>query len=148
MAQEHFRACSDIAITDSPATRAGNVCSDQFGFYANPADAQCQSFIRCNHGTPHVIQCAGGLVYNPNTSQCTWPSQYQCPGNGGGSTTAAPSPPATTSGAPSPVTTAPPPPASTTTGTPPSPPPGPLSKRVVCYYPNWSFYRKGIISFE
>ena len=175
MAQEHFRACSDIAITGSagnlptlapspattsgapsppvttsgaPATTAGNVCSDPWGFYANPADSKCQSYVQCANGKPHVISCGAGTVYNPNTIQCVWPSQYQCPGNGGGSTTVAPSPPpATTSGAPPPVTTAPSPPVSTT-ATPPSPQPAPLSKRVVCYYPNWSHYRKGMVYFE
>ena len=143
-------ATTSVAPPPPPVTTAGNICSDPFGFYANPADSQCQSFIQCAHGTPHVIPCGAGLVYNPNTIQCTWPSEYQCPGSGGNpTTTAAPPPPATTSGAPppSPVTTAPSPPVSTTTGvTPPPPPPGPLSKRVVCYYPNWSYYRQGTIT--
>ena len=93
-----------------PATPTRNICSNPFGYYANPADSQCQSFIRCAHGTPYVISCPAGTVYNPDAIQCGWASEYQCPGTGGNPTTTAAdpyTPPATTSGGPPPVTTAP-----------------------------------------
>lgn len=68
----------------APAPPAGNICSDPFGYYANPQDSECQSYVQCAHGTPHVIPCPAGTVYNPNTIQCVWAWEYQCPGNGGG----------------------------------------------------------------
>ena len=68
----------------APSPPAGNICSDPFGYYANPQDSECQSYVQCAHGTPHVIPCPAGTVYNPNTIQCVWAWEYQCPGNGGG----------------------------------------------------------------
>ena len=109
------------------------------------------SFIQCAHGTPYVIPCPSGLVYDPSKIQCVWPADYTCPGSGG--TTAAPPPQGTTTAAPPhpPATTAPPPPGTTTAAPPPPttitaatpPPPSGTKKRVVCYYPNWSYYRTG-----
>ena len=107
------------------------------------------SFIQCAHGTPYVIPCPSGLVYDPSKIQCVWPADYTCPGSGG--TTAAPPPATTATQPPPPATTAPPPPGTTTAAPPPPttitaatpPPPSGTKKRVVCYYPNWSYYRTG-----
>ena len=61
-----------------------NICVDQWGFYPNPDDPNCHSFIQCQWGNPYVVDCPSGLVYNPNYKYCDWPYNYECPGNTGG----------------------------------------------------------------
>ena len=61
-----------------------NICVDQWGFYPNPDDPNCHSFIQCQWGNPYVVDCPSGLVYNPNYKYCDWPYNYECPSNTGG----------------------------------------------------------------
>ena len=61
-----------------------NICVDQWGFYPNPDDPNCHSFIQCQWGNPYVVNCPTGLVYNPNYKYCDWPYNYEGPGNTGG----------------------------------------------------------------
>ena len=47
-------------------TTVGAVCSNPNGFYANPSDSECKTFIQCAWGTPYVKNCPGGTVFDPN----------------------------------------------------------------------------------
>ena len=43
-----------------------NPCINPLGYYANSEDLLCKSFIQCSWGTPYVIQCPNGLVFDPS----------------------------------------------------------------------------------
>ena len=105
-------------------TRIGyNPCIRQReGLFANKEDTTCKSYIQCSQGEPFMITCPddpnqkSDLIFDPVKKYCVWDYQYQCPYQPSGRTT---------------------------TTTPASPPPTKTKKRVVCYYPNWPYYRKG-----
>ncbi|XP_076441133.1 acidic mammalian chitinase-like [Babylonia areolata] len=53
----------------------------QNGYY--PSQESCQLFFVCVDGESFFMECDKALVFNPTTSQCDWPSNYQCPLNAG-----------------------------------------------------------------
>ena len=53
-------------VTTSTTSTSGAVCSNPNGFYANPSDSECKTFIQCAWGTPYVKNCPEGTVFDPN----------------------------------------------------------------------------------
>jgi len=121
----------------------------------------CSSYQACLWGRREVFSCAPGLHFNKETRICDWPSRANCTDDDGEkeittqmseATTKAPARPPISPTKPvteqTPVT-------STTTGRPASTLPpaivdpdkvSPLSGyyKVVCYFTNWAWYRRGI----
>lgn len=49
-------------------------CEYQFGIY--PDSGECStSYIKCEYGVPHQLDCDAGLVYDERIHGCNWPDQ-------------------------------------------------------------------------
>ena len=53
-------------------------CEENFGVYANPVDSSCTTFIQCSWSEPYVRDCNPGLLFNPETKLCDFPSNVNC----------------------------------------------------------------------
>ena len=96
-------------------------------------DTTCGSFIQCSKGTPFVINCPRrSQVYDPDRKICVRSFEYECPREGSGKTTKRATTVRTS-------TTTARPPSTTTTANKGQP----SKQKIVCYYPNWAYYRKG-----
>lgn len=51
-------------------------CPSQFGLHKHPTD--CTRFYYCVHGTPYIMNCPSGLLFNDKISVCDWPSNVVC----------------------------------------------------------------------
>nr|XP_034195423.1 peritrophin-1-like [Osmia lignaria] len=43
-----------------------------------PNPDNCQTFYLCNDGIPYLMQCPGGLDFNPKERVCDLPEQANC----------------------------------------------------------------------
>ncbi|XP_059612054.1 probable chitinase 10 [Phlebotomus argentipes] len=53
----------------------GDVCAD--GSYA-PYPGDCTQYLRCIHNRYDIMQCADGLHWNDNLKNCDWPKRSGC----------------------------------------------------------------------
>jgi len=111
-------------------------CPSANGIFADPSDKTCHRYYICANGNPTEYNCAPGTVFDPNLQICNFESNYQCGDGTTVSPTTGPTGP-TTEGTTAPITTEGP----TTPTTSPSDTCG--DKKIVCYYPNWAYYRRG-----
>lgn len=74
----------DICEFDTSVPRiskidCNNLCASKpDGFYVNPCDADCRSFVTCSSANAQIQECQSGLIYNPNNGACDWPSSHIC----------------------------------------------------------------------
>lgn len=67
-----------VTCATDAASLMRNACKQNFGVFPNPADPTCSTFIQCSWGEPYVRNCNPGLVYNPVTGYCDWPANVDC----------------------------------------------------------------------
>jgi len=114
-------------------------CPDANGIFADPSDNTCKRYYICANWKPTEYNCGPGTVFDPNLQICNYESNYQC--GDGPVTTVSP-----TTGPTKPTTewTTDDTPITTEAPTPTTSPPDVCGdKKVVCYYPNWAYYRRG-----
>ncbi len=103
-----------------------------------PDPSDCAKFYQCNNGAGVEKSCPSGLNFNPKCSCCDWPANVDCGQQQAPAPVPAPSPSPVP--APSPAATSAPAQSPAQNGGGSS---GGCGKRVVCYYPNWAYYRTG-----
>merc|ERR1719193_339539 len=116
-------------------------CPGANGIFADPSDKTCKTYYICANWNPTEYNCGPGTVFDPNLNICNFESNYQC---GDGTTESPTSGP--TDGPTEPTTdwTTDDTPVTTEPTTPTTAPPDVCgNKKVVCYYPNWAYYRRG-----
>lgn len=114
-------------------------CPDPNGIFADPNDNTCKTYYICANGMPVEYKCGPGTVFDPNVSICNYESNYHCGDGTTAHTTDGPTPTRPTTEHTTentPITTEKPIPTTS-----PSETCG--DKKVVCYYPNWAYYRRG-----
>jgi len=115
-------------------------CPSPNGIFADATDNTCKRYYICANGGPFEYNCGPGTVFDPNLLVCNYESNYHC---GDGTTehqTSPQTPTRPTTVWPTdntPITTQP----TISPTTSPSDTCG--DKKVVCYYPNWAYYRPG-----
>ena len=62
-----------------PSYEAAKSCQTPNGFFGNPKDSTCNTFIQCSFGVPYLLTCPSQLVFDPNRKVCVWPYEYVCP---------------------------------------------------------------------
>ncbi|KAH8251500.1 hypothetical protein KR038_006505, partial [Drosophila bunnanda] len=107
----------------------------------------CSKYLFCLWNRLQAADCPPGLHYNTAIGNCDWPAAAKCnqdsAGSMGGDVNTKPMPPALAK--PAPTTQKP-----TTTQRPTYPTDKPVLKpldgyyKVVCYFTNWAWYRKGL----
>ncbi|KAH8411162.1 hypothetical protein KR222_009263, partial [Zaprionus bogoriensis] len=64
-------------------TAASNVCANERDgtFLADSNSINCQGYLLCKGRREIKANCPNDLVFNPQTSSCVYPTQYNCPDN-------------------------------------------------------------------
>ncbi|XP_055913128.1 protein obstructor-E [Eupeodes corollae] len=64
--------CGNRHYDPTPISTPG--CEYQFGIY--PISPECStSYIKCEYGEPHQLECDAGLAYDDRIHGCNWPDQ-------------------------------------------------------------------------
>jgi hypothetical protein len=88
-------------------------------------DPSCTTFIQCSWSEPYVRDCNPGLLFNPNSKICDFPANVECDVR---------IEDIKEEMKVMSVNLMPPPQKSSE---------GDFKPKLVCFYPNWSFWRKG-----
>ena len=67
-----------VSCSTKAASTMKNACKDNFGVYQNPVDPTCSTFIQCSWSEPYVRDCNPGLLFNPKSTICDFPSNVDC----------------------------------------------------------------------
>ena len=100
-----------------------DACEQNFGVFPNPVDPTCSTFVQCSWSEPYVRDCNPGYLFNAKTKKCDFPNNVECEIK----------PPRLNEKDPKSLVLNP--------GPKPKPKPQP---KIVCYYPNYSYWRKGL----
>ena len=102
-----------------------DACKGNFGVFPNPVDPTCSTFVQCSWSEPYVRDCNPGYLFNAKTKKCDFPNNVECEIN----------PPRLTEKDQKALVLN----------------PGPVDglkrmsqPKIVCYYPNYSYWRKGL----
>ncbi|XP_076647838.1 putative chitinase 10 [Halictus rubicundus] len=105
----------------------------------------CESYRACLWGRHETFHCAPGLHFNKNTRICDWPARANCQDeesaevqDSAASSTAKPWEPSTTAQPPTTTTV------SSATVDPEKVSPISGYYKIVCYFTNWAWYRRGV----
>ncbi|XP_017154888.1 probable chitinase 10 [Drosophila miranda] len=134
-----------LRITQSTRNSEEDPCN---GEERVPYPGDCSKYLFCLWNRLQAADCPPGLHYNEALRNCDWPAAAKCNQSGGSSGSSGgsgtkPKPPAAAK--PAPTTKKP-----TTTPRPTYPTEKPLLEpldgyyKVVCYFTNWAWYRKGL----
>eukprot|EP00095_Tigriopus_kingsejongensis_P003675 maker-scaffold11_size778918-snap-gene-5.22 protein:Tk03675 transcript:maker-scaffold11_size778918-snap-gene-5.22-mRNA-1 annotation:"chitinase" len=130
-------------------TEAQNVCGNNNNGQTFPDPADCSKFFVCHGANTYRFSCPASLLFNPLISNCDWPRNVDCSTSGpstAGTTpsTSTTSDQTTTTTDQTTTTTD-----QTTTTTDQTTTTSAMAnctgnKKVVCYYPNWAYWRTGM----
>ena len=120
-----LESAKDIVILNLYTLLITDACKGNFGVFPNPVDPTCSTFVQCSWSEPYVRDCNPGYLFNAKTKKCDFPNNVECEIN----------PPRLTEKDQKALVLN----------------PGPVDglkrksqPKIVCYYPNYSYWRKGL----